>query len=96
MISSYEEFARELYRTKLTVAGTEPPIENQALLKIFAKQIGELRPKLRSELYELQDEFLKMKPRVTTEERKEIEMINEHYIDKLRAYHKKLLKQVAV
>lgn len=96
MISTYEEFAKELYRTKLTVAGAEPDGYNQVLLKIFTKQIGELRPKLRSELYELQEEFLKLKPRVTAEERKEIEMINEHYIDKLRSYHKKLLKMVTV
>lgn len=96
MISSYEEFAKELYRTKLTVSGAEPNSDNQVLLKMFANKIGELRPKLRSELYELQDEFLKMKQGVTEDERKEIEMINEHFIDKLRTYHKKLLKQVVI
>lgn len=96
MISTYQEFAKELYRTKLTVAGTKPNAENYALLKVYAKDIGELRPKLRIELYALRDEFLTMKKGITEEDKREIEAINEYYIDKLRSYHKKLLKQVAI
>lgn len=91
MIEDYKSFAKELYRTKLTVVGQKPDADNLFKMQLYLAQLNNLRPRLREELNHLAKEFNESSPKISIQQMDEV---NNFYISKLQTYCRQVARQI--
>lgn len=91
MIEDYKNFAKELYRTKLTVIGQKPEADNLFKMQLYLAQLNNLRPRLREELNHLATEFKETALGISAREMVEV---NDFYIAKLQSYCRQVARQI--
>lgn len=82
-LAQYKEYARDLFKIKIAQLGKKPDNGFEELLKFF-EQLNELRPKLRSDLQSLSDEFLGLGYYSDDEMLGGINKVNDFWIRKLQ------------